>query len=226
MRNILFLILATATVNVDFVQAGFSLGFNATNDMNSKTVNVGDTFSVDLYLFETVSTSLFTEGLLGFGTRATYDSAVIEAFNAINDASFPIVGAGPDLSVKDQIDVYGAATTPPKSSAIRLTTLSFLAKNEGSSVIYFGDYDPNISDFTLNNTPSFTDLDPSLFTSSNPSYNFTVHVTAVPEPSSILGSVGLALTYVLWIIRRRRKIQIFTKDQQSSNHETLNTAQA
>jgi len=221
MRNILFLILITAIVNVDLAKADYAIGFNATNSMISKNVTVGDAFLVDLYLFETTTTSLTDHGLLGFGARANYNSAVIQTTGANNAAAFPIVGGSPDLSVNGQIDVYGGSTLPPKSSAIHLTTLSFLATSVGNSIISFGDYDSLISDFTLNDMPTFRDLDPSIFPTPGFTYNFMVNVTAVPEPGSLLGSSAIVLTYMMRRRRKRRMLPIFSTDGRLSNHKSI-----
>ncbi|MDZ4848326.1 MAG: PEP-CTERM sorting domain-containing protein [Pirellulaceae bacterium] len=202
MRNVLFLFIVISFTKVQFANAGFVLGFNGTNTLNSANVFVGDSFAVNLYLIESNTTNLTTFGLLGFGSRANYNSTVIQATGATNDANFPIAGGSPDLSVNGQIDVYGGATSPPKMSSIHLATLNFNATAAGTSVISFGDFDPFVSDFTLNDSPTFTDLDPSLFSPTlGFKYDFTVKVAAVPEPSSLLGSSALALAFVM---RRRR----------------------
>ncbi|MDZ4848324.1 MAG: PEP-CTERM sorting domain-containing protein [Pirellulaceae bacterium] len=213
MRNILILLVATFFTNLDFAKADFVIGFNPTNTLNSANVFVGDSFAVNLYLIESNTTKLTTFGLLGFGSRATYNSTVIQATGATNDANFPIVGGSPDLSVSGQIDLFGGATTPPKLSSIHLATLNFSAAAAGTTVISFGDYDPLISDFTLNDTPAFTDLDPSLFSPSLAfKFDFTVNVAAVPEPSSLLGCSTLGLTFVMWRRRSRTKAKVSPKN--------------
>jgi len=185
------------------VNAGFILAFNPANSLNSAIVPVGSNFSVDLYLLESSTSDLTTHGLLGFGTRGTFDSSLLVAAGATNAVSFPISGGSPDLSVPGRIDVYGGASSPPKLATIRLATLNFLAVSPGTSSIVFRDLDPGISDFTLSNSPTFTDLDGLIFAPGGIPRFFTFTVQAVPEPSSF-ASVSLIVFVAAALTRSRR----------------------
>jgi len=185
------------------LNAGFILAFNPTNSLNFAIVPVGSNFSVDLYLLESSTSDLTTHGLLGFGTRGTFNSSLLVATGATNAVSFPISGGSPDLSVPGRIDVYGGASSPPKLATIRLATLNFLAVSPGTSSIVFRDLDPGISDFTLSNSPTFTDLDGLIFAPGGIPRFFTFTVQAVPEPSSF-ASVSLIVFVAAALTRSRR----------------------
>ena len=183
-------------------QADYILAFNPTNSLNSVIVPVGS-FSVDLYLIESNTTNLTTHGLLGFGTRGTINSSLLSATGATNAVTFPISGGSPDLSVPGRIDVYGGASSPPKFASIRLATLNFLAVSPGTTSIVFGDLDTGVSDFTLSNSPTFTDLDGLIFAPGGIPRTFTFTVQAVPEPSSFT-SVSLLVLVAAALARSRR----------------------
>lgn len=184
-----------------FTRADIILAVSSDGLKQSFDVAVGDNFSIDLYVIESGTSDFTTFGLLGFGSRIIYDPAIIAATSGQVDSDFPFTGGGdnPDLSTAGQIDVFGGAAVPPKSSVIHLAILNFSALSTGSTTIRFGDLDSNFDDFSLNDD-AVTSLDTTLFGNDfSRTFSFTVNITAVPEPSALcLLALGLP-----WLLRSR-----------------------
>jgi hypothetical protein len=186
--------------------ADIVIGFDSNASLSSKSVQVGEQFSVDLYYVETTTSLAPTNGLFSFGTRGTFSSTLLQFDDGTVDSVFEAIGGGsnPDGSVAGQVDVFGASPSgAPKSLSIHLATLNFTAVSAGTAVISFGDLDPGFNDFSLDDD-FLTTLDPIVYGPMHLTHNFTVNVSAVPEPSSVaLTSTGLLLGGFL-VYRSRR----------------------
>ena len=186
-------------------KAGIVLAVSPDGLKQKFDVAVGDTFSIDLYVIESGTTDLTNFGLLGFGSRVLYDPAMIAATSGQVDSNFPFTGGGsnPDFSTAGQIDVFGGAAAPPKSSVIHLARLNFSALSSGSTTIRFGDLDPTFGDFSLDDV-AVTSLDTTLFGNDlSLTFTFTANITAVPEPSALcLLAAGIPL-----VLRARKRMK-------------------
>jgi hypothetical protein len=185
---------------------GFVLQFSLDNTVQSINVNAGDTFAVDVYIAETgLETRLSSDGLLGYGLRSEFNTSLLTAVDAESDNAFPLVGSPEsDNSIAGQIDIFGASFAPPTGNVIRLARFNFIANTAGTTTIAFGDLDPSFSDFTLNDSPNFTDIDSDLFGSNFTNQtNFVVNIQAIPEPNSVL--LCTVIASVAPLMRRLRK---------------------
>lgn len=176
-------------------QAGFVLQFSPNNTLNELQLNVGDTFSVNIYLAQTGSENrLVDDGLVGFGVRGTYNSSILQSTGGSVNPAFAITPTV-DSTQPGQVDAFGGSLAPPQQAAILLTTVNFQAILPGVTSLSVGDLDNGLSDFALNDLAT-TDLDPILFGASlNQTYSLNITVVAVPEPTILPCVLALSMLF-------------------------------
>lgn len=170
---------------------------------------VGDSITLGLYIRQTgTETRLVDYGLLSFGTRATLDNSTVTVRDVdINRALFSDFSGSTKITPTD-FSMVGEALfdADPKGASILLGFFIVDMNAMGTTNISFGDFNPlvNRSDFALNDD-LFTDVDDLLFSndrlvgSSDRSRSYSLTITAVPEPSSLI----LAPLAVFAFSRRR-----------------------
>ncbi len=182
-------------------QADLIIEFSDGNSTGSVfTTGVGSVVNIDVFVTETGSNEeLSTDGLVGFGLRATY--------GATSGASAVVIANTIDSAFTTQFDsafdnanlkLSALTTSPPQGTSIALGQFSVLVSDVGVTQFSFGDYNPGptFSDFT---TVSGVDLDPTIFAGGR---TFDFSISAVPEPTTALmfGSAALGM-----LAPRRRK---------------------
>ena len=209
-KSLLCLVLVTcSTVLTATAEASLVLGFSPLANVTSTTVNIGDSVAVPIYLVEDgADTRLFDSGLFGFSLEANYSIAGLQFQSISFNPAFDDFDH--DASFAGRLLLSGLSTLPPTGQTnIQLATVSFLVTGPGVHTISLADPNPLVSgqDFVLNdgtiaNGFDFSVIDAELFGPAyDQTFNLTVNVSAVPEPSSALSLLG---SFVLFYSYKRR----------------------
>lgn len=229
MRTLLVTIIATLLLISDIAQADMILGFSADGQISQFKFNSAPTIDVPIYLIQNGNENRLNEfGVVSFGLSGQFlnGKVAIDGFtfagaftdfreftNSANSfqvfANVPFNAGGPNPGL-----------VAAKGSPILLGTLTLRSTGAGDTLFRIGDYDPSqpsFSDFSFAGAASVDNLDHLLFNSdAQKSYSFSVsQITAVPEPTAVLGSVALLIT----VLNRAR--QRFNRGKKLSGNDCM-----
>lgn len=190
-----------SNANADLVVAFSDNGGDSFID--EALVTPGESIRIDVFAREVGDTTTLSEqGLAAMGLRGTFDSSFGQV-ESVQVANFLLL---PETTIDASGGSFNLAGGDPTFSGIKgtqigLGSFSFVANRIGSSAISFADLSPGQgeSDFTAGESP-FDDLDPIFFSGGR---TFSLTVTAVPEPGSVL---AFSLFAVGGLVYRRRRI--------------------
>lgn len=194
--NLLFV--ASETANADLV-----IRFGPAQSDNVRVV-VDQETEIDVFAVELDgSTALSDDGLLNFGTLATFNPSHGRVTHT--DASPLFLDSGSSFdNVAGTLTIQGLALSPPTDSVIHLGSFRYIANNDGNDLFSFGDLNPSDSVSNFTSGDLITDLDPQFFGAER-NVRHSLAIQSVPEPSviSVLGLAGLFL-----LTRRRRPARV------------------
>ncbi|MEO1616235.1 MAG: PEP-CTERM sorting domain-containing protein [Planctomycetota bacterium] len=189
--------------------AGLTLNFSGDNGASfsdSFDAQVGDALTIGVYIQQTAPDTILTDdGMVGWGFDLTRDNVALGSVsNAAANSVYDFENHNVTTSTGFEWE-YGTTSTDPadfRDSQFHLGSFQFNPMGGGSTL--FTVQDRKIGTGFANSswlTPSASDFDEQLFGSgATGSFQFSVNVTAVPEPSSLVVISGVA---GLCILRRR-----------------------